>query len=107
MMRGGAGDSMSRRSDVAGGPSPSADGWWSTDDLEGLSARIASLRLEQIAEWLPRGLALNAGAVIANAQTRRGATRVAREHYDFDQSIFAAFLGETMNYSCAYFQGTD
>src|SRR5260221_4249249 len=55
------------------------DGWWSTGDLEGLATRIASLRLEEIAEWLPRGFALNVGAVLSNARTRHGATRVRRQ----------------------------
>jgi cyclopropane-fatty-acyl-phospholipid synthase len=83
------------------------DGWWSTDDLEELARRLASARLERVTEWLPRGLAQNAAAIVSNQQTRGRARRVARQHYDFGNDLFAAFLGRYQCYSCGYFRDTD
>jgi cyclopropane-fatty-acyl-phospholipid synthase len=83
------------------------EGWWETDDLEGLACRLAAARLERVTEWLPWGVAHTLAAVTRNAQTRGRATRVAREHYDFGNDLFAAFLGRIMNYSCGYFRGTE
>lgn len=83
------------------------DGWWGSADLEELAYRLGLARLERFTEWAPRGMMHRARGLLFNQQTRGGAGRVARQHYDFGNDLFSAFLGRYKNYSCGFFQATD
>jgi cyclopropane-fatty-acyl-phospholipid synthase len=83
------------------------DGWWSCDDLEELVYRIINSDVRRQAyrhpavlfnEWLNR---------FRNDQTRSRSRRVAERHYDLDNDLFGAFLGQCRNYSCGYYSGTN
>ncbi len=84
-----------------------AAGWWSSDDLTGIVRLL--LRNREALEGLERGSASLAGwlrrvAHALNANSRRGARRNIREHYDLGNDFFRLFLDETLTYSCALFE---
>jgi cyclopropane-fatty-acyl-phospholipid synthase len=81
------------------------DGLWSTRDLEELSRRLALASVDDTARLLPASLVLNVASRVKNRQTRGRALEVVREHYDFGNDLFFAFLGKHKNYSCGYFEG--
>lgn len=87
-----------------------AAGWWSAGDLTGVVRLLVKNRatLEDLergsaspAGWLRRGLHL------LNANSRRGARRNIRAHYDLGNDFFQLFLDETLTYSCALFDRPD
>ncbi len=84
-----------------------ADGWWSADDL----ARVvrAVLASGGAGRPLETGLARIGAAVDRWAHrlrrnTRAGARRNIRDHYDLGNDFFALFLDETLTYSCGIFE---
>ena len=52
------------------------------------------------------GVLRNVASRLSNHQTKRRALTVVKEHYDFGNDLFFAFLGQHKNYSCGYFSGT-
>jgi cyclopropane-fatty-acyl-phospholipid synthase len=87
-----------------------AAGWWSTDDLTGIVRLM--LQNRGALDRLESGVATLGGAVrrmlhALNANTRRGARRNIRAHYDLGNDFFALFLDETLTYSCALFDRPD
>jgi cyclopropane-fatty-acyl-phospholipid synthase len=84
-----------------------ADGWWGADDL----ARVvrAVLASGGAGRPLETGLA-RIGAVVdrwahrLRRNTRAGARRNIRDHYDLGNDFFALFLDETLTYSCGIFE---
>ncbi len=82
------------------------EGWWSTRDLEELSRRIALAEVDEVARLLPRGMLLKAASLLTNRQSKRNALTVVKQHYDFGNDLFLAFLGGYKNYSCGYFKNT-
>jgi cyclopropane-fatty-acyl-phospholipid synthase len=84
-----------------------AAGWWTTDDLTGLVRLL--LRNREALDGLETGAASLAGRVrrlvhAFNANSRRGARRNIRAHYDLGNDFFQLFLDETLAYSCAVFE---
>jgi cyclopropane-fatty-acyl-phospholipid synthase len=82
------------------------DGLWETDDLVAL-IQIAARELREMdglrgAIARPRGLWHRVRHLVPE-NTRPGARRNISAHYDLGNDLFAAFLDETMMYSCAYF----
>lgn len=82
------------------------DGDWRSDDLTAL-VRLFIRNLE-VSDRLDRGLAwLRRTAARAahgwRHNTRRGAARNIREHYDLGNEFFSLFLDETLSYSCGVF----
>jgi cyclopropane-fatty-acyl-phospholipid synthase len=82
------------------------EGWWSVRDLEELSRRLAAAEIDDVTRILPTGLLLKAQSFLTNRQSKRGALKVVRHHYDFGNDLFLAFLGKYKNYSCGYFKDT-
>jgi cyclopropane-fatty-acyl-phospholipid synthase len=83
-----------------------AAGWWSTDDLTGVVRLM--LRNREALDTLEGGAASLAGGLRRalhrlNANSRRGARRNIRAHYDLGNDFFQLFLDETLTYSCALF----
>jgi cyclopropane-fatty-acyl-phospholipid synthase len=83
-----------------------AAGWWSSDDLTGvvrlmLRNREALDGLETGAASLAAGLRRLLHAFRANS--RRGARRNIRAHYDLGNDFFELMLDDTLTYSCALF----
>jgi cyclopropane-fatty-acyl-phospholipid synthase len=86
------------------------EGHWSCDDLVALT-RIACRNLAPLDEWRRRlhpvvGPVQRAVGLVP-LNTRPGARSNISAHYDLGNDLFAAFLGEEMTYSCAYFPDPD
>lgn len=87
-----------------------AAGWWSSDDLTGVVRLM--LRNREALDSLESGAASLAGVLrkllhALNANSRGGARRNIRAHYDLGNDFFALFLDETLTYSCALFDRPD
>ncbi len=87
-----------------------AAGWWSTDDLTGVVRLM--LQNREVLDGLEGGAARLVGGLRRlahglNANSRRGARRNIRAHYDLGNDFFALFLDETLTYSCALFDRPD
>ncbi|HEX6945152.1 MAG TPA: cyclopropane-fatty-acyl-phospholipid synthase family protein [Casimicrobiaceae bacterium] len=87
-----------------------AAGWWSSGDLTGIIRLM--LRNREALEGLESGPARLMGAVrriahALNLNTRSGARRNIRAHYDLGNDFFSLFLDETLTYSCALFERPD
>ncbi len=83
------------------------NGWWTADDLTAL-VRVL-VRNREALEQLEGGAARLAAplrwiAHAYNRNTRGGARRNIRAHYDLGNAFFAEFLDETLTYSCAFFE---
>ncbi len=74
-------------------------GWWDCDDLVAL-VRIGAREIPRL-DPLRRALLPLRRRVPRN--TRLASRRHVRAHYDLGNDLFAAFLDETMTYSCAAF----
>jgi cyclopropane-fatty-acyl-phospholipid synthase len=87
-----------------------AAGWWSSDDLTGVVRLM--LRNRDVLAGLDRGAARLMRLVrrvghALHANSRRGARRNIRAHYDLGNEFFALFLDETLTYSCAIFDSPE
>lgn len=80
------------------------DGWWDTDDLEGLLRRLMEARLGEQVRTLSDGW-LWLLARLSNRQRGRRAYTVGERHYDLGNELYEAMLGPTMVYSCGYWSG--
>jgi cyclopropane-fatty-acyl-phospholipid synthase len=83
------------------------DGWWDCDRLDEFMHRIIACRLDQKVQGSIRLLLSTMRGRLFNLQSKRGARKVAREHYDLDNGLFMSFLDPYNQYSCAYFNGTN
>jgi cyclopropane-fatty-acyl-phospholipid synthase len=87
-----------------------ADGHWDTDDLVGL-LRIAARalgRLDRARRALaPVVMPWRGVRVALRPMTPRRARRDVHSHYDLSNELYAAFLDESMTYSCAVFAAQD
>lgn len=79
------------------------DGWWHTDDLQGLLRRLIDARLgDQIRTFRERSLWLLSH--MRNRQAGRRAFAVGEQHYDLGNDLYEAMLGPAMVYSCGYWR---
>lgn len=76
-------------------------GWWDAPALDEFFARLIKARLDERIPNVPRALAA-LRAAFANLQTRYRARAVAETHYDIGNELYRAMLGETMVYTCAW-----
>ena len=78
------------------------DGWWHAEKLDEFFVRIHAGRIDR--RLVTTGmLAQVALSKLANQQGRWLSKRVARQHYDLSNEMYAAMLGRTMQYTCAYY----
>jgi cyclopropane-fatty-acyl-phospholipid synthase len=83
------------------------DGWW---ECEAIDAMICRALRAGLPERIPANLKTAAawiGSVLINRQSRRRAHLIGERHYDLGNAFFAAMLDPHMQYSCAWFEGTD
>lgn len=83
------------------------DGWWDCERLDELFHRLLTSGIEKKIRGSPRHMLRLLPAVLFNLQSRARARLIARRHYDLGNDLFLSFLGSTVQYSCAYFEGTD
>ena len=78
------------------------DGWWDATRLDEFFTRIhrASLDRKLVTAPVVAKVALSR---IGNLQGRWLSRRVAQQHYDLSNDLYVAMLGETMQYTCAYY----
>ncbi|HET7380926.1 MAG TPA: cyclopropane-fatty-acyl-phospholipid synthase family protein, partial [Gaiellales bacterium] len=86
------------------------DGWWKTDDLTAVVRLMVQNRA--VLDRFEGGLAQLAqplrGAWHAmRRNTRAGSRRNIAAHYDLGNDFFAAFLDDTLTYSCGIFERPD
>jgi len=82
------------------------EGWWTTDDLTGLVRLL--LRNREALDGLETGSARLVQPVrrllhALHRNTRRGARRNIRAHYDLGNDFFELILDDTLTYSCGLF----
>jgi cyclopropane-fatty-acyl-phospholipid synthase len=78
------------------------DGWWDAAQLDEFFTRIHQARLDR--RLVTAALVATAAlARFRNLQGRRLSMRVAQQHYDLSNDLYVAMLGETMQYTCAYY----
>ena len=81
------------------------DGWWDCKAPDQFSYKLLSGRIDKQIKVTNPGLLINIiKAYILNAQTKKRAYIVGREHYDIDNDLFSLMLDERMNYSCGYWR---
>lgn len=78
------------------------DGWWEVDQLDEFFARIQRARLDRRLQTVPY-LLRAALSKVSNLQSHRRSRRVVQQHYDLSNDLYAAMLGPTMQYTCAYY----
>ena len=78
------------------------DGDWDCPALDELAARFNRLGLDQMVGSIGRGLADAVNHRLVNRQRVRAAFANGRAHYDRGDDLYAAMLGDTMVYSCGY-----
>jgi cyclopropane-fatty-acyl-phospholipid synthase len=81
------------------------DGWFECEQLDVMFYQLLRVRMqerEKFGFW--KRLGLKTYARIFNPQSGRHAFDVGKRHYDAGNDLFAAMLGETMAYSCAYWK---
>ena len=77
------------------------DGWWDTEDLDGMLFRIISASLDQKVGGLDDAW-LWLKATLINLQRGRRAYVIGERHYDLGNDLFQAMLGKRLVYSCGY-----
>ena len=83
------------------------DGWWDCDAVDEMCCRAIRARLCDHAPANLQTVLSVAASVILNLQNKHRSRHVAERHYDLGNDFFEAMLDPEMQYSCAYFRGTD
>jgi len=83
------------------------DGWWESDAIDELCCRALRARLADRMPLNAATLSVALRARLFNLQSMRRARSAVRAHYDLGNDFFEAMLDPALQYSCAYFDGTD
>ena len=79
------------------------DGWWDTESLDQLIARLLKARLdEKFKSFVVMMAALK--AKLLNCQSIRRAYQVGEKHYNIGNDLYQGMLDSRMIYSCAYWK---
>lgn len=82
------------------------EGWWDCDDLEELCFRAIQSGIENKIRPSLGAIVEMAFSILLNLQTKSRSRMLCRRHYDLGNDFFGAMLDPSMQYSCAYFNGT-
>jgi cyclopropane-fatty-acyl-phospholipid synthase len=80
------------------------DGWWDTKALDQLIYKFYTAEIEKKNKNLPGKIDKYKSCII-NQQTKFRAQKVAHVHYDLGNDMYEKMLGDTMQYTCAYWKG--
>ena len=84
------------------------DGWWDCQALDQFSDKLLSGRIDkQVKVKNPAFFSHVIKAYIFNAQSKKRAYIVGKEHYDIGNDLFSLMLDERMNYSCGYWRNAN
>jgi cyclopropane-fatty-acyl-phospholipid synthase len=79
------------------------DGWWDTKALDQIIYRLYASNIENKNNNLPNIVDMCRARLI-NQQSKNRAHKVALVHYDLGNDMYAKMLGDTMQYTCAYWK---
>jgi cyclopropane-fatty-acyl-phospholipid synthase len=79
------------------------DGWWDTKALDQLVYKMHTTKIDSRNNNLP-GIFDMCKARLINQQSKNRAHKVAHVHYDLGNDMYAKMLGDTMQYTCAYWK---
>lgn len=83
------------------------EGWWDCAELDNLFYRLLRAHLPDRIRVSLRTATAWVISYLCNLQTRARARVVGQAHYDLGNEFFAAMLDPAMQYSCAWYHGTD
>ncbi len=79
-------------------------GWWDSDQLDELIARLFSNKVTEKVRLTPAAILLFIKAYLGNLGRKSGAFEIGRRHYDLDNDLFELMLDEKMTYTCGYWK---
>ena len=79
------------------------DGWWDSPSLDEYFCHLIRCKVDRQIWNLPKR-ALGVVAALGNLQNVRRARAVGEIHYDLNNELYRAMLGERMVYTCAYWR---
>jgi cyclopropane-fatty-acyl-phospholipid synthase len=79
------------------------DGWWDTERLDQLIFKLYTSEIDDKNKNLPAKIDM-CRALFINQQTKDRAQKVAHVHYDLGNGMYSKMLGDTMQYTCAYWK---
>ncbi len=82
------------------------DGWWDTESLDELIYRLYASKSEKKNGNLPSKIDM-CKARLMNQQSKIRAQKVAHVHYDLGNDMYSIMLGDTMQYTCAYWKNAE
>jgi cyclopropane-fatty-acyl-phospholipid synthase len=82
------------------------DGWWDVESLDGMLCRLLRNRIDQRVHGFGE-IFDTIRARLLNLQAGHRAYAVGERHYDLDNDLFEAMLGQRMVYSCGYWRDAD
>lgn len=82
------------------------EGWWDSSHLDVFFEKLLGAQVHKRKRFktLFRGLRARLSDMLRNPQSVVKSRRVAEQHYDLGNKFYRAMLGETMQYTCAYWQ---
>jgi cyclopropane-fatty-acyl-phospholipid synthase len=79
-------------------------GWWDSDALDELAARLLSHHVEDSARLTPADVLLSLESFVANVGAKERAFEVGERHYNIGNNLFELMLDKDMTYSCGYWR---
>ncbi len=83
------------------------DGWWDCEQLDVFFTKIIDADLQSRVPDNLKDMIRVAGARFINFQSKKGALKVGKEHYDLGNDLFCLMLDPWMQYSCGYWKEAD
>ncbi len=83
------------------------DGWWDCARLDVFFTKIINADLQSRVPDNLKDIIRVAGARFINFQSKKGALKVGKEHYDLGNDLFCLMLDPWMQYSCGYWKNAD
>ena len=79
-------------------------GWWDSDKLDELIARLFSNKITEKIRLTPSTILLFIGAALGNPWRKKDAFKIGRRHYDLGNDLFKRMLDKQMTYTCGYWK---
>ena len=84
------------------------DGWWDCKAVDQFSYKLLRGRIDkQVKPTNPAFIMHYLKAYLLNAQSRKRAYIVGKEHYDTGNDLFSLMLDQRMNYSCGFWENAE
>lgn len=83
------------------------DGWWTCKSVDQFFYRVIKAGLEKNVKHSFPFFASLVNSFFRNLQSTARAFQVGEKHYDIGNDLYSRMLGETLAYSCAYWDGAE